>query len=432
MRTRDSMLQHQQRSLQGLLRYVWKHSSFYRDYYASYGIRENDLPHLAISDLPLLSKKTLMAHFDTVVTDPRLCKQELEQWIQDVRDPRQLYRDDFIVMHSSGSSGDVAIFVYDRRVWPILGGTVAKHFPPPEEGRSGQTRVAVYLAAHGHFGGVTSNVLLPKSTYNVLILSLLDTTEHVVEQLNAFQPHRLGGYSSSVARLAELALQGVLSIQPKSIIVSGDLLTHSMKQRMQQAWQAPIYEIYASSESIYLAIKAPGQEEMVVIDDLNILEVLDQTHQPVLPGEVGRVVLTNLYNRSLPILRYELGDYAARGHGRLATPYTTIQNIKGRVNDALPVMLHDGKLDTIHPIILSEFYVAGLETVQFISRRPDHIQVHYVAGLKIDDRVRQEFQRLLDMKGAQRTAFDVQQVEQIDKDPQTGKLRLVWVAPDEY
>jgi hypothetical protein len=35
----------------------------------------------------LLTKQTLMAHFDTVVTDPRLCKQELEQWIQDVRDP---------------------------------------------------------------------------------------------------------------------------------------------------------------------------------------------------------------------------------------------------------------------------------------------------------------------------------------------------------
>jgi phenylacetate-CoA ligase len=429
MRTRDSMLQYQLRTLQGLLQYVWKHSSFYQDYYASYGIREKDLPDLTISDLPFLSKQTLMAHFDKVVTDPRLCKQELEQWIQDVRDPRQLYHDDFIVMHSSGSSGDVAIFVYDRRVWPILGTTVAKHLPPPEEGRSGQTRVAAYLASHGHFGGVTSNVLLPKSIYSVLILSLLDTTEHVVEQLNAFQPHRLVGYSSSVARLAELALQGVLSIQPQSIIVSGDLLTPSMKRRMQQAWQAPIYEIYASSESIYLAIKAPGQEEMVVIDDLNILEVLDQAHQPVLPGAVGRAVLTNLYNRYLPILRYELGDYVARGHRSFAAAYTTIQNIQGRVNDALPVVLHDGTLDTIHPIILSEFYVAGLEIVQFISRRPDHVQVRYVARQNIDGRVRQEFQRLLDMKGAQRTAFEVHQVDQIDKDPQTGKLRLVRVAP---
>jgi hypothetical protein len=91
-------------------------------------------------------------------------------------------------------------------------------------------------------------------------------------------------------------------------------------------------------------------------------------------------------------------------------------------------MLHDGKVDTIHPLILSVFYVAGLETVQFISRRPDRIQIHYVAEQNIDNRVRQEFQRLLDMKGAQRTAFDVQQVEQIDRDPQTGKLRLVWIT----
>jgi hypothetical protein len=93
-------------------------------------------------------------------------------------------------------------------------------------------------------------------------------------------------------------------------------------------------------------------------------------------------------------------------------------------------MLHDGKLDTIHPMILSMLYVTGLETVQFISRRPDHIQIHYVAAQNIDNRVRKEFQRLLDMKGAQRTAFDVQRVEQIDRDPQTGKLRLVWIASD--
>src|SRR5277367_6670535 len=104
MRTKHSMLQYQQRTFHGLLQYVWTHSSFYRDYYASYGISEKDLSDLTISDLPLLSKQTLMANFDKAVTDPRLCKQELEQWIQDVRDPRQLYHNDFIVMHSSGSS----------------------------------------------------------------------------------------------------------------------------------------------------------------------------------------------------------------------------------------------------------------------------------------------------------------------------------------
>jgi len=107
------------------------------------------------------------------------------------------------------------------------------------------------------------------------------------------------------------------------------------------------------------------------------------------------------------------------------SPYTTIRDIQGRVNDALPVVLHDGKDDTIHPIILAMFYAPGLERVQFIAERPDHIRIDYTARHDIDSAVRQEFQRILMMKGALQTTFDVHRVQQIPNDTQTGKLRLV-------
>jgi len=429
--TREAMLQHQLRNLRQLLQRVWQQSSFYREYYGSHGIKEKDLPEITIGDLPFLSKQTLMENFDSAVTDPRLRKKNLEQWIENVRDPEQLYQEDLIVVHSSGSSGDIAIFVYDRKAWQIMNATVATHFPPPDGGSHARTRVASYLASHGHFAGVTTSVLLPKSVYQVLILSLLNSTDEVVEQLNTFQPRRLVGYSSSVAMLAELAIQGELAIQPQSIIVSGDLLTRGMEQRIHEAWRVPLYVVYAASESIYMGIKAPDQEEMSVMDELNILEVLDHDNRLVLPGKVGRVVLTNLYNNALPILRYELGDYVVRGKGELGSPFTTIQGIQGRVNDALPVILDNGTNDTIQPIILSAFFTAGLEKVQFISCRPDHVQIRYVAGQDIDVNVAKEFQRILNMKRAQRTTFEVLRVRQIDIDRQTGKLRLVNIIDGE-
>jgi hypothetical protein len=89
------------------------------------------------------------------------------------------------------------------------------------------------------------------------------------------------------------------------------------------------------------------------------------------------------------------------------------------------VTLDNGNRDTIHPIVLSVFYAAGLERAQFISRRPDHVQIHYVAGEDIDESVRRQFLRILEIKGAKRTTFEVQRVQHIDNDPQTGKLRLV-------
>ena len=425
----EAILQYQQNNFHELLKHVWKHSSFYRDYYESCGIRERDLPHLTVSDLPFLSKKNLMDHFDQAITDQHLKKKEIEEWIHEVPDPGQRYHDQYIVLHTSGSTGDIAIFVYDLKTWQGMNGIVSGHFPPPENFPRGKTRVACYLALSGHFGGVTSAALLPRSVYDVCVASVLDPSDSVVKQLNDFQPHRIIGYPSSVALLADLALRGKLDVHPQMLIVGGEMLTESIKEKVQSTWRVPIWEMYSASESIYLAIRRWGDEDMAVVNDLNILEVLDQNDRIVAPGQSGRVVITNLYNYIMPVIRYELGDYAIRGQGTVGPPITAIRGIQGRVNDALPVVLDSGELDSIHPLVLSEFHAAGLQKVQFISRRPDHVEILYVARENIDEGARREFHRILELKKAVRTKFEVRRVEQIDIDPRTGKLPLVVKDP---
>jgi phenylacetate-CoA ligase len=425
---RERIVRRQRQSFRELLAFAWKHSSFYRDFYQSHGIREEDLPELSVTDLPFLTKQILMDHFDVAVTDPRLHRTELDEWIDKDRDPRQRFHEDFIVIHSSGSSGNMGIFVYDRTAWQVMSGTMATRLPLPVTTPSRKTKAAFYIASHGHFAGVTSAVQMPASAYDVLIISLLDAPEQVMKKLNEFQPNRLHGYSSSVAYLADVALDDKLHIRPQMIFVSGDLLTESMEQKIRHAWSAPIYNLYACSESIILAIQETGQEEMTVMDDLNSLEVLDDFNQPVSAGEPGRVVLTNLYNYVLPILRYELGDDVVRGTTSHNSPFTAIRKIQpGKTNDSLPILLENGEYDKISPRILYTFYVTDLEKIQFISLRPDYIQIEYIANHNIDDLIRREFQRILDAKGATCTQFAVQRVPHIANDIQTGKLRLVKV-----
>jgi len=429
--TRETMQRYQQRGLQELLRHVWKHSSFYRDYYGSHGINERDLSDISIRDLPFLSKKTLMDNFDRAVTDARLKRVELEQWIQNHRDPREAFSKDFVVLHGSGSSGELGIFVYDRASWRIADAVVAGRLPAPENYPSGKTRAAFYLASHGHFAGVSTATSMPESVYETLIVSLLEPREHAVSRLNAFQPHRLYGYSSSVSELAELAIQGALDIRPMRVFVSGDRLTDAMEETVREAWKAPIYHLYGASESKYIAVKEPAQDHLAVVEELNVVEVLDKKDRPVPPGEAGRVVLTNLYNRALPILRYELGDYVVRGPRDSESSCANISSIHGRVNDALPIVLADGSPDEIHPIVLTTFYAPGLERVQFISVRPEHVRIHYTAPRNIDPAVREEFERMLATRGATRTTFEVRRVREIPNDPQTGKLRLVKIEHDQ-
>jgi amino acid adenylation domain-containing protein len=422
---REAVLQYQRRLFQELLRKVWRDSAFYRDYYGGHGIREGELADVTIRDLPYLSKKILMANFDGAVTDTRLRKQDLERWLDEIRDPREAFRRNFIVMHSSGSSGTTGIFVYSRTDWQVMNTIMAARLPQPENHPAGRTRVAFYRAAHGHFAGVATAVHLPKSVYDTLIVSLLDPAEYVIEQLQRFQPHRLTGYSSSIALLAEQAMEGKLRIHPQTIFVSGDLLTQSMEQRIQEAWGAPTCNLYGASESLFLAVKEAGHEEMTVMDDLNVLEILDEQNRPVEPGEEGRLVVTNLYNYTLPVLRYELVDYVTRGTAPSAAGFSSIQGIRpGKANDALPIVQDSGAHDTISPRALTSFYAAGLERAQFISQQ-HQVRIDYVARHNIDDEVRKEFQRILDLKGASRMTFEVRRVSAIGTDPQTGKVRLV-------
>jgi amino acid adenylation domain-containing protein len=427
----QNAIYHSQRhALQALVRHALTYSPFYRDYYGAHGIKETDLSDIAVEDLPNLSKQTLMENFDNAITDSRFKRKDLEHWIKSNPDPAKSFHDDIVVIHSSGSSGSVGTFVYDQKAWQMANSAMASRLPLPENYPLGRTRAAFYLASHGHFGGVSTAARMPKTVYDTLIISLRDSREQVTERLNAFQPHRLQGYASSIAVLAEMALDGRLRINPKCVFVSGDKLSDAMENTIREAWRAPVYNLYSASESKCIAIRKPYQREMIVVDDLNIVEVLDDNDQAVATGKTGRVVLTNLYNYLLPVLRYELGDYVEAGMAANVFGFSTLRDIGGRINTSLPIVLDDGSRDSIHPMLLEDFQVPGLETIQFISLKPDQVQIKYVAPADLDAAVSREFQQLLAVKNAALTTFMVERAAEIAADPWTGKATLVRILDD--
>src|SRR5262249_38518478 len=87
-----------------------------------------------------------------------------------------------------------------------------------------------------------------------------------------------------------------------------------------------------------------------VADSGVLLEVLEDG-RPVVEGESGEVVGTNLYKFSMPFIRYRQGDIVTRGAAVCAcgAPFPTIRVIQGRMLDYFP--LADGRL--LHPYALS-------------------------------------------------------------------------------
>lgn len=418
---RVAVLRRQRESFHGLLLHAWRKSRFYRELYSAAGIEEQDLPLLQPEDLPLIDKKLLMDNFDLAVTDPRIRKSDIERWVSEVGDARRNYLDEFIICHSSGSSGARGFSVCTSRDWQLAASAMASRLPEPVNHDRGRTKAAFYLMADGNHSGVSGAVRMPQNIYDLCILSVLDVKERVIDRLNEFQPHQLHGYAGSIHELSRLAIMGRLCISPKRIFVSGENLTDEMAEEIQRAWAPELIDCYSASESRFIALKQYGETAMHIIDELNILEILGSDNGQVGAGQKGRAVLTNLYNWTLPLIRYEMGDCLVCGAPTLASPIKTIKEIAGRSADALPVRLRDGSEGAISQIMLALFYVPHLEKVQFVSLAQDRIRILYVSAENLDRAVQLEFQQFLDRLGATRTTFEVCRVPSIDPDPHTGK-----------
>jgi phenylacetate-CoA ligase len=104
----------------------------------------------------------------------------------------------------------------------------------------------------------------------------------------------------------------------------------------REAWGIGITDSYSCVEAGNLAVQCPGHDHYLVHAENVYLEVLRDDGSPCEPGETGRVVITPLHNFAMPLIRYELGDYAEAG-GRCPSGrgLPTLNRIAGRVRNML-------------------------------------------------------------------------------------------------
>ena len=277
-----------ERRLRELLAHAWKHSPLYREIYTREGIRERDLPHIALEHLPVVSKSDLMVRFDEAVTDSRLRRADLEAWVQRDTDPLNLYLDEYIIIHSSAGSPIYSWVPYTRDAWRRMTATAAPSLLPPAQGSSGRCARRFSCTRQGISRARPNQPRLARGPRGAAGVDF-DPVEEIRARLNAFQPERLQSYPSALSWLAEWTLQGRLRIAPRSVLVSGERLTPAMRAQVKHAWNAEIHDLYACAESLYMAAQRPGRSEDQVFTDLNLLEVVDSARRMVPPGTRGRV-----------------------------------------------------------------------------------------------------------------------------------------------
>jgi len=127
-------------------------------------------------------------------------------------------------------------------------------------------------------------------------------------------PDYLQAYPSILALLAQLAREsGQKPRRLKHLFALSEVLTPETRALCQEVFGATISQNYSCEEAGYLGLQCPLHDHLHVPAETVKLEVLDSDNRPCEPGQVGRVVITPLHNFAMPLLRYELGDWAEPG-----------------------------------------------------------------------------------------------------------------------
>ncbi|OQY69874.1 MAG: hypothetical protein B6D47_08425, partial [Rhodocyclaceae bacterium UTPRO2] len=209
-------------------------------------------------------------------------------------------------------------------------------------------------------------------------LNVRTDVERQLDWLVREDPDYLITHASNLLALAQTSLaRGVQLPRLRQARSYSEALRPDLREAVRAAWGVGVADAYSCEEAGYIALQCPLHEHYHVQAENLIVEILDEAGRPCGPGETGRVVLTPLHNFAMPLIRYEIGDYAEVGNpcdcGR---GLPVISRIHGRRRNM--IVLPDGRRHWPSFPSASWLSVAPVRQFQIIQHDPAVLEVAYV------------------------------------------------------
>jgi phenylacetate-CoA ligase len=430
---RERLLEYQSTRLGEIVSDAIAHSPYYREVLGPMPGGSIDL-----QQLPLLTKSTLMAEFDRIVTDPRLRRAELEQHVSSERAAQTLFGE-YRVVGTGGTTGQRGLAVYDQAAWDVaLAGMLRlmaiQEISPDDRvlgiGAPTPLHLTNRLFAELRSTQVDAQTEVPRVT-------LTTPVPEVVAALNAYQPTVVITYPSFIRRLAEEQQAGRLRIGVRQFCSVAETLIQDVRDLASRLWGAKVLNGYGTTEAGVIAQECPWAAGLHVLEDLLIVEVVDERNRPVPAGVTGdKVLVTTLYNRTFPLIRYEFSDLVtiADGPCRCGRPHLRLASLEGRREDVLNLPARAGGHVKMNAFMLGEtlLHVPAVREYQ-MSPRPRGLSIRVVLreGTRappVLESLRHAIVAELDAAGATLDSITVEAVAEIERTGTGAKQKRVSVA----
>ncbi|RED46393.1 phenylacetate-CoA ligase [Winogradskyella eximia] len=313
----EAYLQNQRKAI---ISHHLEHNSFYKSLGTSIDI--NDW-----NSVPIMTKSHL--------------QQPLEQRLSDGFNTKNVY-----VNKTSGSSGDPFIFAKDKWCHALTWAEIMNRFGwyGIDFNSSKQARFyGIPLDKKGYYKERIKDYFSNRFRFSVFDLSD-DAFENTLAKFKTTNFDYINGYTSSIVQFAKYLKRKNIILKSacpslKACVVTSEMLFDDDKLLLETQFGLPVINEYGASELDLIAFQNIKDEWQLNSETLYI-EILDENNTILPYGEEGRIVITSLYNKAHPFIRYDIGDIG------ILSKNSTIKNpilkkLIGRTNDI--VVLPSGK-----------------------------------------------------------------------------------------
>ncbi len=423
--SKEKLKKLQDKKLKKILKYAFKNSVFYNRLFKKNGIEYKDLDNIKLKNLPIVNKKMIMDNFNDVLTINNIKKNDIVKFIENNPNPEKMYKNKYIVVHSSGTTGEIGYYIYTKKNWELLKAVGSSRLFDSFSLKS--KKYAFIGAVDGHYAGISFflspiNEIEQLFYKHFLIIDINYPLESYINKLNEFQPDIISGYPSALDILLDYQKNKKLDINPEHIICGGEPLSTTVINEMKKHWNLKPYNFYGTSESILMGVGI-GNEDIYIFDDLVIVEIKDE-----------KILLTNLYNNTQPLIRYEINDLMSKSNiENIKWPFIHVEKISGRSEDLLWLKNKNNDYDFIHPIVVVELHLKGVQRYQLIKLSDERIKIKVVKQKSVDKKtiensIKNKVKTIFEKKDMTNVKLDIEFVNEIKNDPVTGKFKLIKIA----
>lgn len=361
----EDQLEFQKKKLENILLYAYENVPYYTDILSEAGVVQNKTIHFEhFNKIPLLTKDIM--------------RREGKRLIAKGYEDRGYYSNS-----SGGTTGEPIQFIqdkeyddsniatkifYNQRLGKVLGEPELKLWGSDRDILEGN------LAAKDRF----VNFLYNRKFFNCYDFNS-ENIKALVELHNAYKPRSYWAYVEAMYEFALYVLNNDIKVfSPRFIVTSIGPLHPHQREVIKKAFGCPVYNQYGSREVGTIAAEVNEHRGLEVYFWRHMLEIVEEGGSE--NENEGRIVITNLDNFSMPLIRYDIGDFAVKGERVFNFDgIESVFDIESVVGRALGFFKkRSGDLIHSHHMVQQMFFKNWIKQFQFYQGSYDLIECRIV------------------------------------------------------